>query len=211
MATTRQKMAAKEVVENGGNVSKAMRKVGYSPNTAKTPQKLTESVGWDELMEEFLSDKELQEKHRGLLNATKIEHMTFPLGPKGEDDPNLSGASPELEDDGSEDDPESKRLKAERTTLTDKEIIDMLAEVNCKVKRIVHGETVRHVYYWVLDAKARKDALDMAYKLKGRYATEKVDVTTKGEKVNIDDNQFNQLVRAAAARGESNTGSGSSS
>lgn len=207
MATTRQKMAAKEVVGNGGNVTKAMLKAGYSKNTANTPQKLTESKGWEELMEEFLSDAELQEKHRGLLQATRIEHMTFPLGPKGEDDPNLSGASPELEDDGSEDDPESKRLKAERTTLTDKEIIDMLGEVNCKVKRIVHGETARHVYYWVLDAKARKDALDMAYKLKGRYATEKVDVTTKGEKVNIDDNQFSQLIAAANARA---TGSGSS-
>ena len=39
-------------MENGGNVSQAMRDVGYSENTAKTPQKLTESVGFIELCEE---------------------------------------------------------------------------------------------------------------------------------------------------------------
>lgn len=204
MATIRQKAAAKEVVGNGGNITKAMIKVGYSPNTANTPQKLTESVGWNELMEEFLSDKELQEKHRGLLAATKIEHMTFPLGPKGEDDPNLSGASPELADDGSE---KGLGKPPERTTLSDTEIIDMLAEVNCKVKRIVHGETARHVYFWVQDAKARKDALDMAYKLKGRYATEKLDVTTQGEPITINDGQYIQLIRAAAERTASEGGS----
>jgi hypothetical protein len=39
------------MVENGGNISQAMVDVGYSPNTAKTPQKLTESIGFIELCE----------------------------------------------------------------------------------------------------------------------------------------------------------------
>ena len=43
MATIRQKKALAKIVENGGNVSKAMVEAGYSPMTAKTPQKLTES------------------------------------------------------------------------------------------------------------------------------------------------------------------------
>lgn len=34
------------MVENGGNVSRAMREAGYSHNTAKTPQKLTRSEGF---------------------------------------------------------------------------------------------------------------------------------------------------------------------
>lgn len=42
MATSKQQKALAKIVENGGNVSKAMRDVGYSVNTAKTPQKLTE-------------------------------------------------------------------------------------------------------------------------------------------------------------------------
>jgi hypothetical protein len=51
MATEKQKRAIKNVVENGGTVSKAMREAGYSPNTAHTPKKLTESDAWRELMD----------------------------------------------------------------------------------------------------------------------------------------------------------------
>ena len=49
MSTIKQELALEKMVENGGNVSQAMRDVGYSKNTAKTPQKLTESVGFIEL------------------------------------------------------------------------------------------------------------------------------------------------------------------
>ncbi len=44
------------MVENGGNVSKAMRDAGYSPQTAKVPQKLTKSAGFAELLEAYLPD-----------------------------------------------------------------------------------------------------------------------------------------------------------
>lgn len=56
MATFRQQQAVNNLVENGGNVSKAMLDAGYSPATAKTPQKLTESVGYSELLEAYLPD-----------------------------------------------------------------------------------------------------------------------------------------------------------
>ncbi|MDQ5922782.1 MAG: hypothetical protein QG644_490 [Patescibacteria group bacterium] len=49
MSTIKQERALEKMVENGGNVSQAMRDVGYSENTAKTPQKLTESLGFIEL------------------------------------------------------------------------------------------------------------------------------------------------------------------
>ncbi|MDO8487563.1 MAG: hypothetical protein Q7S45_04665 [Candidatus Curtissbacteria bacterium] len=51
MATFKQKLAASKLVENGGNIGEAMKSAGYSKNTAKTPQKLTESKGWRELMD----------------------------------------------------------------------------------------------------------------------------------------------------------------
>lgn len=51
MATIKQIKAAQALVENGGNVSAAMREVGYSEHTAHTPQKLTESDGFKEVME----------------------------------------------------------------------------------------------------------------------------------------------------------------
>lgn len=56
MATEKQKRALDKMLENGGNISKAMREVGYSENTAKTPQKLTDSKGWKELTEAYLPD-----------------------------------------------------------------------------------------------------------------------------------------------------------
>ena len=176
MPTIKQKRAVKKIVENRGNVSKAMLEAGYPPTTAKNPKNLTDSKGFKELMEENLSNDKLLKKHEQLLNSTKIEHMIFPLGPKDEDDPNLSGANPNDEEGSDADgEPESTMPEEyrERTTLTDKEIIEMLSEVNCKVRRIVHGQTARHVYFWASDNKALKDALDMGYKLKGSYAPEK--------------------------------------
>lgn len=52
MATKKQEKALDKLVENGGNVSKAMRDAGYSPATAKTPAKLLDSKGFIELMDE---------------------------------------------------------------------------------------------------------------------------------------------------------------
>ena len=56
MATLKQKKAIDNAVENGGNVSKAMRDAGYSPNTAKNPSKLTNTSAWAELMDIYLPD-----------------------------------------------------------------------------------------------------------------------------------------------------------
>lgn len=55
-ATDKQKKALDNLVKNGGNVSKAMRDAGYSPNTAKTPKKLTESAAFAELLDAYLPD-----------------------------------------------------------------------------------------------------------------------------------------------------------
>lgn len=56
MATLKQEKAVTNMVENGGNASKAMRDAGYSPETAKSPSKLTKSEGFAELMEAYLPD-----------------------------------------------------------------------------------------------------------------------------------------------------------
>jgi|TARA_R100001530_G_C4303781_1_gene151194 hypothetical protein len=83
MATIKQKKAIKKIVENGGNISKAMRDVGYSEETAKTPQKLTNSKGWNELMEEYLPDDVLAKVHNEGLKAFKTDND----GGKSEDHP----------------------------------------------------------------------------------------------------------------------------
>ena len=56
MATIKQKKALDKIVENRGNISKSMREVGYSKKTAKNPKNLTESKGWQELLEEIKDD-----------------------------------------------------------------------------------------------------------------------------------------------------------
>lgn len=53
MATLRQKIAVDKIVENQGNVSKAMREAGYPETTAKNPKNLTDSKGFKELMNEY--------------------------------------------------------------------------------------------------------------------------------------------------------------
>lgn len=71
MATIRQKKAFDKTLENGGNVSKAMSKSGYSKAMAKNPQKLTQSKGWQELMDKHLPDDLLAKVHREGLEAGK--------------------------------------------------------------------------------------------------------------------------------------------
>ena len=65
--TTKQKLAATKMQETAGNVSKAMKLAGYSESSAKDPQRLTRSKGWQELMEKYLPDKGLLQVHKELL------------------------------------------------------------------------------------------------------------------------------------------------
>ena len=52
MATQKQKKALSKVVENGGNVTRAMRDAGYAEATVNNPTNLTASKGFQNLCEE---------------------------------------------------------------------------------------------------------------------------------------------------------------
>lgn len=133
MPTIRQKKVFKAVVNGSNTISQAMLQAGYSPSAAARTNKVTRTKGWQALMQEHLPDKLLAERHKQLLNASRVDHVVFPLG------------------------------------LSDNEIIDLMADANCTVKKFMHSETQTHVWFWSADNKARATALDMAYKLKGRY------------------------------------------
>ena len=76
MPTNKQKAAFDKSLENGGVISQAMIEAGYSPATAKTPQKLTESKGFQELVEKYLPDETLVKVHQeGLQATTKKPHL----------------------------------------------------------------------------------------------------------------------------------------
>jgi hypothetical protein len=157
-----------KVVESNGKkaVSKAMKEVGYPETTAKNPQQITRSKTWDKLLNDKLSDTKLTDVHGQLLNATRLDSMTFPPEHAPE-------AEEEFDEENLDEVSEKKRVKQKKKakveSVSDKEIKEMLASVNCVVKRIVHTEFQRIVYFWSADNKARKEALDMAYKLKNKY------------------------------------------
>jgi len=71
--TIKQKKALERVLENHGNVSKSMREAGYSPNTAKNPKLLTDSIGWNDMLREYLPDELLMKVQVEGLNATTIK------------------------------------------------------------------------------------------------------------------------------------------
>lgn len=143
--TERQKRAFTKTLENIGAVkpltqTQVLLDAGYPLSVAlHSPQQVIESKGFRQLMEEAMPEGELLSKHKELLNATRLDHMVFPL---------------------------------EKPDLTDAHIVELLKDVNCTVRKIVHGETSRHVYFWAMDNKARKDALEMAYKIKGKFVPE---------------------------------------
>src|SRR6185312_4486113 len=78
--TLKQKLAVEKMVENGGNKSKAMLEAGYSPATAKTPQKLTESKGFELLLQDYrnellakgINGKKMAQKMDEWLEAKKV-------------------------------------------------------------------------------------------------------------------------------------------
>ena len=156
MPTIKQKEAAKRIVGNRGNITKTMRDVGYAENTIENPKNLTDSIGWQELMKKNISDETLSKKHKELLNATRLEHMVFPIA------------------------------------TSDEDIKKLLKSVNCNVRKIQHGEQANHVWFWAKDNNALKNALDMAYKLKGKYAPEKLEaeITT-----NVDPEQVKEFIK----------------
>lgn len=75
--TLKQKTAAKKALENGGKISTAMREAGYSPATAKTPQKLTQSKAWEEILEKYFPDSLLLDKGLEGLDATRASNAAI--------------------------------------------------------------------------------------------------------------------------------------
>ena len=74
--TKLQEKAAKRIAK-GEKKGSAMVKAGYSPNTAKTPTKLTKSKYWQKLMDKHLPDKDLIKVHRELLGAGTVGQQIY--------------------------------------------------------------------------------------------------------------------------------------
>lgn len=70
--TIKQRLALKNIAEKHCSLKQGMLDAGYSINTAVKPKNLTESKGWNEIMEEFLPDWKLGKKHFELLDKQEV-------------------------------------------------------------------------------------------------------------------------------------------
>lgn len=132
----RHKQVLDNLVENGGSMRKAIQDAGYSEAVANNPQKITESVTWNEVMDKYFSDDELAQKHKELLNQKRIDYFVF-----------------------------SKKME-------DEEITAHVEAAGLAVITIRESDKGKLAFYSIPDAQAKKAALEMAYKMKGRYTDE---------------------------------------
>lgn len=159
MAKEKQKRLIKQMLGNTGkrkkSIGRLMVEVGYSPAYAKNPKDLRGTKTWIELMNIYLSDKEISKKHFELLNAGAIQQFTFP----------------KIKDKGSK-----------RKRFLDNKTIKAIVEgvPGCKLIYVKRDEYTGSIaFFQAPDNRSRKDALDMAYKLGGKYAPEQVEVVKR--------------------------------
>lgn len=159
MPTIKQKLAFKETLENGGIVGRAMKKANYKPSLQKNPKKLTESKGWNQLMDKYLSEATLAKKHEELLNATVLLQMHFP----------------EYTSD--------KEIKMTIEKAGSKLVKTIISEVTYPGKKGKEDITVikKIAYYAAPNTMTQDKALDKAYKLRGSYAAERKDLNLTGQ------------------------------
>jgi len=74
----------------------------------------------------------------------------------------------------------------------DEDIKEMIKSANCTLKKIYIFMGEKHVMFWTPNDKSRSDALDMAYKLKGNYAPQKMQVERKLQ--DLTDEELEQLI-----------------
>ena len=72
MATIKQRLAFKKVL-NGSTLTKAMKEVGYAATTASTTGKLTNTKGWQELIDTHISEKALAKVHKRGLESFQVK------------------------------------------------------------------------------------------------------------------------------------------
>lgn len=73
MATIKAQRAAKIKLEHPEkSMAQVMKEAGYADSTSDDPKLLTNSKGWKELMEEYLPDAYLAEKHKEFLGSKRV-------------------------------------------------------------------------------------------------------------------------------------------
>ena len=70
MATTKQERTVHEVIRNNKSVQQAMLDSGYSESSARALE-VKKTKGWNELLNQYLTDKNVLKTHKEALKATR--------------------------------------------------------------------------------------------------------------------------------------------
>ena len=173
---TKRNIRQERTVENigkGMSMGKAMREAGYSDNYADQPGQLKEKKSWQALMDEYLPRDKVAEKHQQLMDSVIVKKFDFP-------------------DKVSEKDVKAFAKSVSKTSTYVKEVVS-----KTNSKGIPTSSSHRWVVFAVIpngmDVKA---AIEMAYKLRGEYSAEKVEI-----KRPLEDVSDNELWDQARKRG----------
>lgn len=177
------KILAKKVIikmgENGSkSISAAMRAVGYSPAYSRHPEKFMRTKTAQELLREYLPAELVAKRHSELLDSSEIQHYFFPKIKEQvvEEDlePQPNGGKLKRKTKK----PARKSIKEKE--LTNEEIKEIVESVpGCRLIYVKRGWDGTWAFFQSPNAKSRKDAIDMSYKLYGSYAAEKVELTKR--------------------------------
>lgn len=87
--------------------------------------------------------------------------------------------------------------------VTDKQIVSLLREANCMAKRFMHSDTQTHIWFFMPDNNARKAAIELAYKIKGkiREGNTFINAVQNNTTINLSPEQIEQL-NSISAEGE---------
>lgn len=169
-----------ENVGNGGKpmaMSKALAAVGYSPSYSDNPQRFLRTKTAQELLEEYLPDELIAKRHSELLDAGEIQHYLFPsikeTVVEEEKEPQPNGGALKRKKKKP-----AKHIK--KMELTNEEIKMIVESVpGCRLIYVKRDWTGAWAFFSSPNTRSRKDAIDMAYKRKGDYAAEKVELTKR--------------------------------
>lgn len=158
-ASLKQAKAINVLLEKGGSVGNAMRIAGYSEATIKNPDHLTKSKAYKDILNEAgLTDEVLSKKHISLLNSSRLEKESFLATKKNRRWIHYSDDQIKLAIEGT----------TERPT-------------GCKLSYIKLFPHEKVAVFRIPDNAAQSKALEMGYKVKDHFASEKVDVVITDE------------------------------
>lgn len=154
--TERQKKAFKILTEKGCSKKEALREAGYSETVQNEPKKITETSGWQQLLNEYLPDKKLAEIHKQLLEAKEFRQMQFDIQISDAEIRNV------IEDAG---------CRFIKSTIITVEYTTKKGEVKSFDKKLC--------FFTSPNFMARDKALDKAYKVTKKYEEDKLNEELK--------------------------------